>query len=60
VAGVAKNATVQIVPNMQNMHIAVSKKATVSKREIVRRLQSTPMNCENGLATTEDTSVVKY
>ena len=64
----AKNATVRFRGNMQNTHIAVSTlmiihkrilgTATVSKREIVRRLCSTEMHCESGLVTTEDNSTV--
>ena len=57
-APVANNATTRLRGNMEKMHIAVSKKATVSKREIVRRLRSTPINFENGLATTEDTRLL--
>jgi len=37
-AVVAKNATVRFRRNVQNMHIAVSKKATACKREIVGSL----------------------
>jgi len=46
----AKNATVRFHGNMQKTHIAVSKKATVSKREIVRRLRSTRISCEKRLS----------
>ena len=58
-APVAKNVTTRLRGNMQKMHIAVSKKATVSEWEIVLRLRSTRISCENGLATTEDYSAVK-
>jgi hypothetical protein len=45
-AVVAKNATTEFQRNMQKMHIAVSKKATVSKWETVRGLRSTRMDRE--------------